>query len=79
MQAPLEYEARETLQCADGAYLMLVDEEGRYSVWPSGVVIPRGWTLVLTTTERKKAVEAIGGRLPDLRAVTFAKRGSLRA
>jgi len=71
MQAALEY--------ADRSLLMLADEEGRYSLWPADAAVPQGWTLVLSTTERRRALESIGVRLPDVPAVTFTKRGALVA
>lgn len=31
---------------ADGTYLVLVNEEGQYSLWPGFIDVPSGWTVV---------------------------------
>ena len=31
----------------DGTYLVLVNDEGQHSLWPSFVDVPAGWTIAL--------------------------------
>ncbi len=31
---------------ADGTYLVLINEEGQYSLWPGFIDVPSGWTVV---------------------------------
>jgi len=30
----------------DGEYLVLVNDEGQYSLWPAFITVPAGWTTV---------------------------------
>ncbi|WP_194377433.1 MbtH family protein [Streptomyces durbertensis] len=52
---------------ADATYLVLINEEEQYSLWPSFAEVPAGWTVVVTATSRENALEEINRRWTDMR------------
>jgi MbtH protein len=50
----------------DGRFLVLVNEEGQHSLWPSFVEVPEGWQVVLQETSRQAATEYIEYRWVDM-------------
>ncbi|GGZ26588.1 protein mbtH [Streptomyces inusitatus] len=51
----------------DGGYLVLIDEEGRHSLWPAFAEVPPGWTVALAETERRAALDYITEHWTDMR------------
>ncbi|GAA2531294.1 MbtH family protein [Pilimelia columellifera] len=51
----------------DGTYLVLVNDEGQYSLWPSFVDVPAGWNVVLTETDRQSALDYINEHWTEMR------------
>ena len=45
----------------EGRYLVLVNDEGQHSLWPSFAEVPAGWTVVFGADSRSP------GRLPGVR------------
>ncbi|GGT43240.1 MULTISPECIES: MbtH family protein [Streptomyces] len=52
---------------AEGTYLVLVNHEGQYSLWPSFAEVPAGWTVALPATDRESALAHITDRWTDMR------------
>jgi MbtH protein len=52
---------------ADGRYLVLVNDEGQYSLWPSFVEVPAGWTVALAETDRQAALDFVNETWTDMR------------
>jgi MbtH protein len=52
---------------AEGTYLVLINGEGQYSLWPSFVEVPAGWTTVLAETDRQSALDYIDENWTDMR------------
>lgn len=52
---------------ADALYLVLVNEEGQYSLWPAGIAIPGGWVTVLTADSRSNCLAYIEEQWTDMR------------
>jgi uncharacterized protein YbdZ (MbtH family) len=50
----------------DAEYLVLVNEEKQYSLWPTFAEVPAGWTTVLTG-DRDSCVEHINSSWTDMR------------
>lgn len=48
-------------------YLVLVNEEGQYSLWPEFRDVPLGWTAVGPRGERKGCLEWIEKNWTDMR------------
>lgn len=55
----------------DGSFLVLVNGEEQYSLWPAFAVVPEGWTVALAETGRAACVEFINGRWTDLRPLSL--------
>ncbi|MFF8234947.1 MbtH family protein [Streptomyces caelestis] len=51
----------------DGTFLVLVNDEGQYSLWPAFAEVPAGWTVALAETDRQSALDHIEKNWTDLR------------
>ncbi|AHH99511.1 MbtH family protein [Kutzneria viridogrisea] len=51
----------------DGRYLVLVNEEGQHSLWPSFVDVPAGWTQVHGEESRQSCLDYIEQNWTDMR------------
>ncbi|WP_370949846.1 MbtH family protein [Amycolatopsis sp. cg5] len=51
----------------DATYLVLVNDEGQHSLWPSFAPVPAGWTVALAETDRQSALDHITANWTDLR------------
>jgi MbtH protein len=50
-----------------GAFLVLINEEGQHSLWPSFVEVPAGWTIVHGPDNRKSCLDYIEVNWTDMR------------
>ena len=51
----------------NGEYLVLVNDEGQYSLWPAFREVPAGWTAVGPRGARKECLEYIEEHWTDMR------------
>ena len=51
----------------NGRYVVLVNNESQYSLWPSFRPAPAGWTIVLPECSRQECVAWIESNWVDLR------------
>jgi MbtH protein len=51
----------------EGVYLVLVNDEGQHSLWPSFVEIPVGWTVIHGEGTRKACLDYIEENWTDMR------------
>lgn len=51
----------------DGTYLVLVNDEGQHSLWPSFAEVPGGWSVALPETDRQSALDHINENWTDMR------------
>ncbi len=51
----------------NGTYHVLINEEGQYSLWPSFVDVPNGWTIKLKSDTRSACLEYINKNWTDMR------------
>jgi MbtH protein len=51
----------------DGSFMVLVNEEEQYSLWPAFAAVPVGWTIVLGETSRDECMQFIKLNWKDLR------------
>jgi MbtH protein len=58
---------------ADGTYLVLVNDEGQHSLWPSFAEVPAGWTVVLPETDRQSALDYVEANWTDMRPRSLAE------
>ncbi|MFI6509069.1 MbtH family protein [Streptosporangium sp. NPDC050855] len=63
----------------EGTYLVLVNDEGQYSLWPSFVDVPAGWTIALPETDRQAALDHIAANWTDMRPRSLAEAMRERA
>ncbi|WP_217239031.1 MbtH family protein [Streptomyces sp. AC555_RSS877] len=57
---------------ADGRFLVLVNDEGQHSLWPSFAEVPGGWTVVLDENTREACLDFIEANWTDLRPRSLA-------
>ncbi|MET9760446.1 MbtH family protein [Streptomyces sp. NPDC006372] len=51
----------------EGRFLVLVNEEGQHSLWPSFAEVPGGWTIVFGENTREACLEYVESHWTDLR------------
>jgi MbtH protein len=51
----------------DGVYLVLINDEGQYSLWPSFADVPPGWSIVHGEDTRKASLDFIEENWTDMR------------
>ena len=52
---------------SDGVYLVLVNSEGQFSLWPAFIEVPLGWDTVFGQNSRKKCLDYISDHWVDMR------------
>ncbi|MET9362289.1 MbtH family protein [Streptomyces sp. NPDC006632] len=57
---------------ADGRFLVLVNDEGQHSLWPSFAVVPGGWTVAKEEASRDACLEFVESNWTDLRPRSLA-------
>ncbi|MGC9438389.1 MbtH family protein [Streptomyces sp. WG5] len=58
---------------ADGRFLVLVNDEGQHSLWPSFAEVPGGWTTVFEENTRDACLEYVEANWTDLRPRSLAE------
>ena len=58
----------------DGTFLVLVNDEGQYSLWPSFAAVPDGWRVVLEATDRATAVAHVENGWTDMRPLSLQRQ-----
>lgn len=56
----------------EGRFLVLVNDEGQHSLWPSFAEVPGGWTVALPETTREACLEYVEEHWKDLRPRSLA-------
>lgn len=51
----------------DGEYLVLVDDEGRHSLWPSFADVPAGWAVARGAGTRQACLDYVASHWTELR------------
>ncbi|MGW7072636.1 MbtH family protein [Streptomyces sp. NPDC054855] len=51
----------------EGKFLVLMNQEEQYSLWPSYIEVPQGWRTVLEETDRDICIEFIEKNWTDMR------------
>jgi uncharacterized protein YbdZ (MbtH family) len=57
-----------------GTYHVLKNEEGQYSLWPSFVDVPKGWTIVHESDNRAACLAFIEQHWTDMRPMSLVNR-----
>ncbi|QDQ15620.1 MbtH family protein [Streptomyces spectabilis] len=56
----------------EGRFLVLANEEGQHSLWPSFAEVPGGWTVVFSENTRDACLEYVESHWTDLRPRSLA-------
>jgi MbtH protein len=56
-----------------GTFHVLINDEGQYSLWPSFVDVPGGWTIVCKSESRAACLEYIDRHWTDMRPKSLIK------
>ncbi|GAA2068820.1 MbtH family protein [Streptomyces albiaxialis] len=51
----------------EGRFLVLVNDEGQHSLWPSFAEVPGGWEVVFGENTREACLDFVESRWTDLR------------
>ncbi|MEV5576186.1 MbtH family protein [Spirillospora sp. NPDC052269] len=51
----------------EGTFLVLRNDEGQYSLWPSFAEVPAGWTVAKAADSRAACVEYVEANWTDMR------------
>lgn len=57
----------------DTDYLVLVNDEGQYSLWPAAAAVPDGWRSVLPAGSRKSSLEFVERNWTDMRPLSLVR------
>jgi MbtH protein len=57
----------------DATYTVLVNEEGQYSLWPSFIDAPPGWTIAYQENTREACLDWVNAHWTDLRPKSLIK------
>jgi MbtH protein len=57
----------------DAVYLVLVNGEGQYSLWPSFAEVPAGWTVAKTEDTRQACLDYVNEAWTDMRPRSLAE------
>lgn len=57
----------------DGTYLVLVNDEGQHSLWPSFIDVPAGWRVALGESTRAACLDYVNTNWTDLRPASLIR------
>ncbi|GIP56660.1 MbtH family protein [Paenibacillus sp. FSL W8-0186] len=55
----------------DGVYMVLVNDEGQYSLWPAFIQVPGGWEVALGESPRGTCLDYIEAMWKDMRPLSL--------
>jgi MbtH protein len=58
----------------DAQFLVLMNDEEQYSLWPCFAAVPAGWRTVLGKTDRQSCIDYINQNWTDMRPLSLRKR-----
>ncbi|HTE39529.1 MAG TPA: MbtH family protein [Steroidobacteraceae bacterium] len=60
----------------NGTYVALINDEGQYSLWPTFVEVPTGWTVVFNENSRQNCLDYINTHWTDMRPASLVAKQS---
>ncbi|MEU1799426.1 MbtH family protein [Streptomyces sp. NPDC019937] len=57
----------------DGRYLVLVNDEGQHSLWPSFAEVPAGWTVAHGEDTREACLAYVEEHWTDMRPTSLVR------
>lgn len=61
----------------DGMFLVLINDEEQYSLWPTFADVPAGWRVVYGESSRADCVEYVDQHWTDIRPKSLKERLAL--
>ncbi|MBO3751469.1 MbtH family protein [Streptosporangiaceae bacterium NEAU-GS5] len=58
----------------DGTFLVLVNEESQYSLWPEHIQVPASWEVVFGAGDRASCLDYIERTWTDMRPASLRAR-----
>jgi MbtH protein len=58
----------------NGTFIVLINEEGQYSLWPTFIDVPAGWNAVHEPATRKECLDYIDKTWTDMRPNSLIKQ-----
>ncbi|ANJ11299.1 protein mbtH [Streptomyces parvulus] len=58
----------------DATFLVLVNDEGQHSLWPSFAEVPAGWTVALDRSDRETCLAHVEEHWTDMRPLSLVRR-----
>jgi MbtH protein len=58
----------------ESSFVVLVNDEGQYSLWPSFMHVPAGWTVVVEETDRATCLDYIEATWTDMRPRSLVRK-----
>ena len=55
-----------------GAFVVLINDQGQYSLWPAAAEIPAGWSIACGQNGREACIEYVNRNWTDMRPRTGA-------
>ncbi|WP_405749612.1 MbtH family NRPS accessory protein [Streptomyces sp. NBC_01411] len=57
----------------EAGYLVLVNDEGQFSLWPDFAEVPAGWKITRPAADRASCVEFINENWTDMRPASLVR------
>jgi len=51
----------------DDQYLVLINDEGQHSLWPTAIDVPAGWAIGYGPSKRSSCIEFVNANWTDMR------------
>ena len=58
----------------NGVYHVLINDEGQYSLWPSFIDVPKGWTIIHKSDSHAGCLAFVDQHWTDMRPNSLIKR-----
>ena len=58
----------------NGEYLVLINDEAQYSLWPASADVPDGWRSVRPADSRQSSLDHIEHNWTDMRPLSLAEK-----
>jgi MbtH protein len=58
---------------ADGEFYALINEEGQYSLWPTFIDVPAGWTVRHGPAPRQACLDHVEANWTDMRPASLVR------
>lgn len=64
---------KNTFDDQDGSFVVLRNQEGQYSLWPTLADVPPGWSIALTEHSREACLSYVSEVWTDMRPASLVR------